>query len=126
MLKSLGKFKKIEGVLRTATERLPSSVELWQVRLCFHLSRDNERLGLEVFRDATAQLGSNSVAALPLWKIMLHYYQTKDMHKVEEMFQDGILQGPAISLPLKPIYIEWLVLAKGDLTVELQYPNKIK
>lgn len=55
-------------------------------------------------------------STLPLWKIMLHYYQIKDMHKVEQMFQEGIVQGPAISLPLKPMYIEWLVLAKGKFT----------
>jgi hypothetical protein len=126
MLKSLGKFKKLDGVLRTVTERTPLSVELWQVRLCFHLSRDDERLGLAVFRDATARLGSDTEAALPLWKIMLQYYQTKDMHKVEQMFQEGIMQGCAISLPLKPLYIEWLVSAKGELSVELKPQHKIR
>lgn len=125
MLKSLGKFKKLEGVLRKATERMPLSVELWRVYLCFHLSKDDERLGLAVFRDAIARLGSDNDAALPLWKMILQYYQTKDIHKVEQMFQDGIVQGPAISLSLRPLYIEWLVLAKGELTIELKSRYKI-
>ena len=112
-MKSLGKYKKLESVLRTASERYPSSIELWQARLSLHLSRDDERVGVAVFRDATGRLGSDNPTALPLWKIMLQYYQTKDMHKVEQTFQEGIVQGPAISLFLKPMYIEWLVLARG-------------
>lgn len=119
-LKSLGNLKKMEDVLRTATERLPSSVELWQVRLCFHLSRDDEKLGLAVFQDAMARLGSDNETALPLWKVMLQYYQTNDMLKVEQMFQDGIMQQPAISVPLKPLYLEWLVSYKGELTIKLK------
>ncbi|XP_069701593.1 U3 small nucleolar RNA-associated protein 6 homolog [Periplaneta americana] len=113
MLKSQGKLKKLQGVLRTATARIPSSVELWQVRLCFYLSKDNEKKALDVFKDATTKLGNSEKAALHLWKMMLHYYQTKDIHKVEQLFKDGIVQGPEISMPLKPMYIEWLALAKG-------------
>jgi hypothetical protein len=113
MFKSLGKFEELEDVHRAATERVPLSVQLWQVRLCFHLSRDDETLGLAVFRSATAILGSDSEAALPLWKTMLQYYQSNDMHKVDKMFQEGIMQGPGVSQPLKPLYIGWLVSAKG-------------
>lgn len=115
-MKSQGKFKKLEDVLKMATETIPSSVELWQQRLCHHLSSDSESVGVAVFRDATARLGSGSEAALPLWKTMLHYYQTNDMHKAEQMFQDGVVQGPAISVLLKPLYIEWLVSTKGELS----------
>lgn len=120
MLKSQKKFKKLEDVLRKATERIRSSVQLWQARLSYHLSRDEDRLGQAVFQDATVHLGCDSKAALPLWELMLQYYQTKDMHKVEQIFQDGVVQGPAISLNLKPMYIEWLVLAKGKFTVEFK------
>jgi hypothetical protein len=120
MLKSQGKSKKLEGVLKMATESIPSSVELWQQRLYHHLSNDSESVGVAVFRDATARLGSGSEAALPLWKTMLHYYQTNDMHKAEQMFQDGIVQVPAISVPLKPLYIEWLFSTKGRLTIGLK------
>jgi hypothetical protein len=123
MLKSQGKFKMLEGVLRQATESIPSSVELWQLRLCHHLSKDSESAGVAVFRDATVQLGSSSEAAFPLWKMMLHYYQTNDMNKAEQMFQDGVAQGPAISLPLKPMYIEWLVSVRGGLTIVLKFQN---
>jgi len=119
-LKSQGKSKKLEGVLKMATERIPSSVELWQQRLYHHLSSDSESVGVAVFRDATAQLGSSSGAALPLWKTVLHYYQTNDMRKAEQMFQDGVVQGPAVSVPLKPLYIEWLVSTKGGLTIGLK------
>lgn len=119
-MKSQGKSKKLEGVLKMATERIPSSVELWQQRLYHHLSSDSESVGVAVFRDATAQLGSSSGAALPLWKTVLHYYQTNDMRKAEQMFQDGVVQGPAVSVPLKPLYIEWLVSTKGGLTIGLK------
>ena len=124
MLKSQGKFNKLEGVLRKATASIPSSVELWQQCLYHHLSKDNENVGVAVFRDATAQLGSGSEAALPIWKTMLHYYQTNDMLKAEQMFQDGVVQGPALSMSLKPMYIEWLVSAKGGLTTGLKCKNK--
>lgn len=119
-MKSQGKSKKLEGVLKMATESIPSSVELWQQRLCHHLSNDSETVGVAVFRDATARLGSGSEAVLPLWKTMLHYYQTNDVHKAEQMFQDGVVQGPAISVPLKPLYIEWLVSTQGVLTIGLK------
>jgi hypothetical protein len=120
MLKSQGKFKKLEGVLKMATESIPSSAELWQQRLYHHLSNDGESVGVAVFRDATARLGSGSEAALPLWKTMLRYYQANDVHKAEQMFQDGVVQGRAISVPLKALYIEWLVSTKGGLTVGLK------
>lgn len=119
-MKSQKKFKKLEDVLRKATERIPSSVELWQARLSYHLLRDEDRLGQAVFQDATVHLQCDSKAAFPLWELMLRYYQTKDIHKVEQIFQDGVVQGPAISLNLKPMYIEWLVLAKGEYTVEFK------
>jgi hypothetical protein len=125
MLKSQGKFKKLEGVLKKATENIPSSVELWQQRLYHHLSKDNENVGVAVFRDATAQLGNSSEGALPLWKTMLHYYQMNDVRKAEQMFQDGVVQGPAISVPLKPLYIEWLVSAKGGLTIGLKCQTRL-
>jgi hypothetical protein len=124
MLKSQGKFNKLEGVLRKATESIPSSVELWQQLLYHHLSKDNESVGLAVFRDATAQLGKSSEATVPLWKTMLHYYQANDTHKAEQMFQDGVVQGPAVSLHLKPVYMEWLVSVKGGLTRGLKCKNK--
>jgi hypothetical protein len=120
MLKSQEEFKKLEDVLRKATERIPSSVQLWQARLSYHLLKDEDVLGLAVFQDATVHLGCDSKAGLPLWELMLHYYQTKDIHKVEQIFQDGIVQGPAISLNLKSMYIEWLILAKGGFTVEFK------
>ncbi|PNF31407.1 U3 small nucleolar RNA-associated protein 6-like protein [Cryptotermes secundus] len=123
MLKSQKKFKKLEDVLRKATERIRSSVQLWQARLSYHLSRDEDRLGQAVFQDATVHLGCDSKAALPLWELMLQYYQTKDMHKVEQIFQDGVVQGPAISLNLKPMYIEWLVLAKGIVAARKVYES---
>ncbi|PSN39843.1 hypothetical protein C0J52_19058 [Blattella germanica] len=113
ILKSEGKEKKLTGILRTATKRYPSSAELWNIRLQLHLSKDEEKMALQVFREATARLGSSNKAALPLWKMMLQYYHTKDMNKVEQIFQEGIIQGPQISVALKPMYIEWVVLVKG-------------
>ncbi|XP_071442395.1 U3 small nucleolar RNA-associated protein 6 homolog [Hetaerina americana] len=66
-----------------------------------------------VFAQASSQLG-DVADAVPIWKVMLHYTQAKgDTIRVESLFQDALKRGPAIALPFKPLYLEWLVLAKG-------------
>ncbi|XP_067003125.1 U3 small nucleolar RNA-associated protein 6 homolog [Anabrus simplex] len=121
ILEKSKKYKKLGAVLRVATERIPSSVELWQVRLRFHLSKNEERAGIDVFQAAIARLGSENAATLPLWKMLLLYCQTKSSHKVEQVFRDGLQQGPAVSAPLKPMFLEWLVIMKGIVAARKVY-----
>lgn len=71
--------KKLSEVLQGATEKLSHSVLLWQTRLRIHLTRGEEGPGTAVFAQALGKLGSNS---LPLWKLMLQYWQIKRSSKV--------------------------------------------
>ncbi|XP_046992575.1 U3 small nucleolar RNA-associated protein 6 homolog [Schistocerca americana] len=122
MLQSAGKLKKLCGVLRVATERLPLSAELWHLRLRLHLARNEEDQAIAVFRDAVSHLGTREAAALPLWKVLLQYYQTKSMARVEEVFQNAVSQQDSpVAVALKPLYLEWLVLVKGIVAARKMY-----
>lgn len=66
MLQAAGKAKKERDVLKSATERIPSSAELWQLRLRFHLSRDEETIATEVFQAALKHLGMEALFVLQL------------------------------------------------------------
>lgn len=57
MLQAAGKTKKVRDVLKLASERIASSAELWQLRLRFHLSRDEETIAEELFHSALRNLG---------------------------------------------------------------------
>lgn len=118
------KKKELANVLRAATERHTKSVALWEMRLHFHLSRGEEDTLMAIFKLAVACLGSTTSAALPLWKMLIQYWQTKNINKVEEIFREGITQGPAISDVLKPMFLEWLVLAK-DVSISRQVYQSI-
>ncbi|KAJ8866840.1 hypothetical protein PR048_032701 [Dryococelus australis] len=114
MLQSMNKVQKLESVLRVATERFPKSFELWLLRLRFHIAYMNEVSVNQVFLDAVVALGSSSESTLALWKTLILYYQErKERQKVETVFKEGMAQPAAISRPLKPLYLEWVVLTKG-------------
>lgn len=109
-LQGADRGKKLSEVLEGATEKLSNSVTLWQTRLRVHLTRGEEVPATSVFNQAIVKLGPN---ALPLWKLMLQYWQTKRSSKVEELFKKAMNESAAISSPLKPLYLEWLVLTHG-------------
>ncbi|KAJ1529821.1 hypothetical protein ONE63_006562 [Megalurothrips usitatus] len=113
MLQAAGKTKKVRDVLKSATDRIPSSAEIWQLRLRFHLSRDEETTAEEVFSAALNHLGSDPESILPLWKIQLQYCQTKSPAKTEALFERGLKAAPAVVTALRPMYLEWLCLSRG-------------
>nr|CAD7590164.1 unnamed protein product [Timema genevievae] len=115
ILYNAGKRKKLDAVLRSVTERLPKSVDMWQLRMKFHQQYDDEAAVIRVFHDAIMSLSSEESSTLVLWKKLILYYQTKENAKVESVFKEGMLQGPAVSLPLKIRYLEWVMLAKVGL-----------
>uniref|UniRef100_A0A1B6E402 U3 small nucleolar RNA-associated protein 6 homolog n=1 Tax=Clastoptera arizonana TaxID=38151 RepID=A0A1B6E402_9HEMI len=119
-LQGSDKGKKLCEILRGATMKLCSSVILWQTRLRVHLTRGEENAAITIFNTATATLGPNS---LPLWKLMLQYWQTKKSSKVEELFKKSMCEGPSISSPLKPMYLEWLVLTHGIFVARKAYAS---
>ncbi|KAK7871763.1 hypothetical protein R5R35_014030 [Gryllus longicercus] len=118
-----GQREQLSFVLDAATERFSSSIELWQMRLSFHLSEDEEDVAMAVFKHAVACLSSDDDTSLPLWKMLIQYFQTKNVNKVKEVFEDGIKQGPAVASPLKLMYLEWLVLAKDISTARQVYQS---
>ncbi|KAL0276206.1 UNVERIFIED_CONTAM: hypothetical protein PYX00_003820 [Menopon gallinae] len=107
-----GKPKKLTEVLTRATEQYPRSLKLWHARLRFHLTRDQEKLGNTIFKEAIEKI-PDPVEALPLWKLMIQYYQTKSSAKVEETFRAGLERGGELALRLKPMYLHWTALSKG-------------
>ncbi|XP_026277503.1 U3 small nucleolar RNA-associated protein 6 homolog [Frankliniella occidentalis] len=113
MLQTAGKSKKARDVLKSGTERIPTSAELWQLRLRFHLSRDEEIIAEEVFHSALENLGTDPESVLPLWKIQLQYCQTKSPAKTEALFEKGLNAAPNVATALRPLYLEWLCLSRG-------------
>ncbi|KAL1129254.1 hypothetical protein AAG570_013783 [Ranatra chinensis] len=113
------KSDKLYDVLKGGTEKLKTSVNLWTARLKYHLTSGEEEQGLKVFKEAVAELTDK---ALPVWKLMLQYWQNTRPSKVEELFKEGIMQGgPSIANPLKPMFLEWLVLNRGIVAARKQY-----
>nr|CAD7261308.1 unnamed protein product [Timema shepardi] len=123
ILYNAGKRKKLDAVLRSVTERLPKSVDMWQLRMKFHQQYDDEAAVIRVFHDAIMSLSSEESSTLVLWKKLILYYQTKENAKVESVFKEGMLQGPAVSLPLKIRYLEWVMLAKGITAARTVYES---
>lgn len=113
MLQAAGKTKKVRDVLKSATEHIPSSAELWQLRLRFLLSRDEETAAEDVFQSALKHLGSDAESVLPLWKIQLQYCQTKSPAKTEALFERALVAPASIVTALRPMYLEWLCLSRG-------------
>lgn len=56
-------------------------------------------------------LGKNS---LPLWQLRLLHVQAKCPENLENFFKDALKGQPDISNYFKPVYVEYLVLTKGN------------
>lgn len=111
---------KLYNTLKDGTKRLPQSVRLWEARLKFLLSKGEEKAGVKVFNEALATLESHE-HALPLWKYMLKYWQITNPSKAESLFKEGIATDPAVSTPLKPLYLEWLTVNHGIVAARKVY-----
>ncbi|XP_054263030.1 U3 small nucleolar RNA-associated protein 6 homolog [Macrosteles quadrilineatus] len=114
------KHKKLVEVLQGAVKKLPESVTLWHTLLKVHLTKGEEKQANQVFEQGVAALTKNS---LPLWQLMLQFEQTKRNNKVEELFKKSWTQCREISQPLKPMYLEWLVLTQGIVVARKTYDN---
>ncbi|KAG8320343.1 U3 small nucleolar RNA-associated protein 6 homolog [Homalodisca vitripennis] len=112
------KHKKLVEVLQGAVKKLPESVTLWHTLLRVHLTKGEEVQASQVFDQGVAALTTQS---LPLWKLMLQFEQIKRHNKIEEIFKKSWTQCPEISGPLKPMYLEWLVLTQGIAIARKMY-----
>lgn len=112
--------KKLSGILSGATETIPNSVSLWHARLRYLLVAGQDEEAVPVFSEATQALGAKS---LPLWKMRILHVQSKSPEKTEEVFKAALQSHPNIAQDIKPIYVEWLVLAKGILVARKVYDS---
>lgn len=112
--------KKLNEILCTATDAIPSSVSLWHARLRYLLVSGQDEDIDNVFSKATQILGEKS---LPLWKMLLLHAQAKHPEKTEEIFQAALKGHPNIAQELKPTYIEWIVLTKSIQTARNVYDS---
>ncbi|XP_066601747.1 U3 small nucleolar RNA-associated protein 6 homolog isoform X2 [Prorops nasuta] len=101
---------KLKTILSSATEIIPDSINLWNIRLRHLIASDLEDESATVFNEATRTLGEKS---LPLWKMRLMYVQAKNPEGVEDIFKAALQAELNIAKEIKPIYIEWLVLSKN-------------
>ncbi|KAJ8924758.1 hypothetical protein NQ315_000911 [Exocentrus adspersus] len=90
---------------------VPTSVELWKLRLKCAIMKDHVKEVNQVFKQGILQLKEKSA---PLWVMTLRYHTLTSGNEVLELiFKDGVEQPKEVSDVLKPEYIEWLALSKG-------------
>ncbi|XP_012523269.1 U3 small nucleolar RNA-associated protein 6 homolog [Monomorium pharaonis] len=114
-----GARKKLDEVLRGATEAVPNSVDIWHARLNYMLQCGLKKEAYAMFPKATEILGEK---ALPLWKMRILHAQIKSSEEAEESFQAALAQ-PLIARDIKPMWLEWLVLTKGIRAARKAYEN---
>lgn len=90
---------------------VPTSVELWKLRLKYFILKDNVEQINEIVRQGSAKLEKKS---LPLWLMALRYHTLNSTDGViDKIYEQGVQKPKEISDVLKPDYIEWLALTKG-------------
>ncbi|XP_011686887.1 PREDICTED: U3 small nucleolar RNA-associated protein 6 homolog [Wasmannia auropunctata] len=115
-----GVRKKLDEVLRGATDALPNSVGIWHARLNHLLRCGLEKEAYAMFPKVTEILGEK---ALPLWKMRILHAQIKSSEEAEESFQAALQAHPLIARDVKPMWLEWLVLTKGIRAVRKAYES---
>ncbi|KAG7211944.1 hypothetical protein KM043_011153 [Ampulex compressa] len=112
--------QKLNEVLSEACDIIPSSVSLWHARFRYLLISGQEEDAVVILKKATQNLGEK---ALPLWRMRILHVQAKSPEKTEEVFQAALQAHPTIAQDIKPMYIEWLVLAKNIQAAEKMYDS---
>ncbi|XP_039281293.1 U3 small nucleolar RNA-associated protein 6 homolog isoform X2 [Nilaparvata lugens] len=99
-------------VLEKATEKHSSSFALWDKRLSLNMTWGGDAAVDAIFEQAIVHLQENS---LPLWKLMLQYWQLTDPDKAERLMERGSNQTdqPNLCNPLRVIRLEWIALTQG-------------
>ena len=102
-------------IIDKATTIIPTSVNLWHAKLQFllHAGRDNEAAA--EFDKASTKLGPK---ALPLWRMRLMDAQVKQDPNISSIFQAAMKSDPSIAQEIQPTYLEWLVLMKGNESLQ--------
>lgn len=102
----------LRQVLQEATDKIPNSIALWEMRLRMHLVWEELSKADAIFNEANRCLQGT---ALPIWKLMLLYWQAKDSTKVDDLLKVGtsMTQHPNICNPLKVLWLERVALTQG-------------
>ncbi|XP_022195810.1 U3 small nucleolar RNA-associated protein 6 homolog [Nilaparvata lugens] len=102
----------LRQVLEKATEKHSSSIALWDKRLSLNMTWGDDSAVEAIFEQANTCLQENS---LPLWKLMLPYWQLSDPDKVDKLLERGSNQidQPNLCNPLRVIRLEWVALTEG-------------
>uniref|UniRef100_A0A1B0DPT5 U3 small nucleolar RNA-associated protein 6 homolog n=1 Tax=Phlebotomus papatasi TaxID=29031 RepID=A0A1B0DPT5_PHLPP len=109
-------------VFDKATKTHVTSVRLWEMWMRFHIQQESEQSLYEVFRQGVRKLSEESY---PLWQLIIQYYQVRpDLpNRVEEIFNEAILQPPSISSRLKAQYIEYTAITKDINAARQKYDD---
>uniref|UniRef100_A0A0K8SC87 U3 small nucleolar RNA-associated protein 6 n=1 Tax=Lygus hesperus TaxID=30085 RepID=A0A0K8SC87_LYGHE len=106
--------EKRRDVLKSGAGKCPSSVQLWEEYFkCLTLMDTPWDVLMKSFNSAVSQIKSSKSCPLPLWKFMINYAQLTDPAKAEDLMKRGVKAGGNVSLAIKTMYLEWLVITRG-------------
>uniref|UniRef100_A0A1B0CGG0 U3 small nucleolar rna-associated protein 6 n=2 Tax=Lutzomyia longipalpis TaxID=7200 RepID=A0A1B0CGG0_LUTLO len=125
LIKSNSQLENILEVFDKATKTHEKSVKLWEMWMRFYIQNESEQSLYEVFRQGVKKLGGDSY---PLWQLIIRYYQVRpDLpNRVEEVFNEAILQPPSVSTRLKAQYIEYVALRKDIHAAREKYDDLVQ
>ncbi|XP_054769937.2 U3 small nucleolar RNA-associated protein 6 homolog [Lytechinus pictus] len=118
-LKVLGLLERALEVSVRSTEVHSRSLDLWIKRLILVIETRVEGGDEECHRSKVRETFDLAIShvksknSLDIWNIGLEWCLTNDTDMIENLFESGLKEHRAISLPLKIRYLEWTALAKG-------------
>lgn len=108
-------------ILIKATGALPQSVNLWIARIKHHIQQNDESKIWSVSKEAIQILKEHS---LPVYKLLIQYgtlIKVNNYNEIKSLFDEGIIKEREISMELRPMYLEWLCLAKNIKVARQEY-----
>uniref|UniRef100_A0A6M2DFR0 Putative u3 small nucleolar rna-associated protein 6 n=1 Tax=Xenopsylla cheopis TaxID=163159 RepID=A0A6M2DFR0_XENCH len=108
----VGNEEKTLKIMNEVTSKNEKSLDLWKASLRFHFKHSDSTIVKQVFDQAVAALGENSLA---IWKMMIMYYliDIDSSDKLRALYIDALKQPACISDYIKPKYLEWLTITKN-------------
>ncbi|GAB0094316.1 hypothetical protein DMENIID0001_095980 [Sergentomyia squamirostris] len=108
-----------------ATKTFPLSGRLWEMWMRFHIQNESEQSLYEVFRQGVKKIGENSY---PLWQLIIQYYQARSdlPNRVEQIFNEAMMQPSSVASKLKAQYIEFLAVTKDINSARQKYEELVR
>ncbi|XP_022089355.1 U3 small nucleolar RNA-associated protein 6 homolog isoform X2 [Acanthaster planci] len=117
LLQNLGKIDEAKDVAASAIVTHRHSAAVWEA--CLRLSIQDSGMGKEHQQAEVSQLFDSAISfvkakhALPLWRLGLEWCLIMNPDNVQEIFKAAIKEPPAVSTPMKIVYLEWVAIKKG-------------